>query len=182
MMTDFPPRPPSPRPGAPRQGPGRKRSAARLAAVQALYQMELSQTAPTGAAIDAIVREFIKHRIGQEIDGDQYAEVDQTLFADIVKGASLRRNDLDGMISSALSDEWPLERLEAILRAILRAGAYELLERTDVPARVTISEYLDVAHAFFGGKEPSLVNGVLDKLARVLRPQDLGPDRGGGAG
>jgi transcription antitermination protein NusB len=150
-----------------------ERSAARLAAVQALYQMELGQVAATGASIDNVVREFVKHRLGQEIDGDQYGEVDQALFADIVKGASLRRADLDGMISSALTDEWPLERLEAILRAILRAGAYELLERTDVPPRVTISEYLDVAHAFFGGKEPSLVNAVLDRLARVLRPDDL---------
>jgi N utilization substance protein B len=167
MVSDFTPRIPS------RSGPGRKRSMARLAAVQALYQMELSQTAATGASIDAVVREFIKHRLGQEIDGDQYGEVDQKLFADIVKGASLRRADLDGMISSALTDEWPLDRLEAILRAILRAGAYELLERTDVPPRVTISEYLDVTHAFFGGKEPSLVNAVLDRLARVLRPDDL---------
>jgi len=167
MVSDFTPRIP------PRAAPGRKRSLARLAAVQALYQMEISQTAPSGASIDAVVREFVKHRLGQEIDGEQYGDVDQVLFADIVKGASLRRADLDGMISSALTDEWPLDRLEAILRAILRAGAYELLERRDVPPRVTISEYLDVTHAFFGGKEPSLVNAVLDRLARVLRPDDL---------
>jgi N utilization substance protein B len=164
-------------PGPPPR-PGRRRSAARLAAVQALYQMELSGTSATGAAIDAVIREFIAHRIGQEIDGEQYGEVDQALFADIVKGASLRRNDLDRMIASALTEDWPVDRLEAILRAILRAGAYELLERTDVPARVTISEYLDVAHAFFGGKEPNLVNGVLDRLARILRADDLEP--GGG--
>ena len=78
------------------------------------------------------------------------------------------------MIARALTQEWPIERLEAILRAILRAGAYELLARIDVPARVVISEYLEVAHAFFSGKEPSLVNGVLDRLGRLLRETELG--------
>lgn len=158
-------------------GGKRKRSVARLAAVQALYQIELG-----GGAPETVIGEFVKHRLGREIDGDRYAEADTALFADIVKGAIGRRADLDRALSGALTPDWPLERLEAVLRAILRAGAYELLARPDVPARVAISEYLDVAHAFFAGKEPGLVNGVLDRLAHVLRPEDVKDGgRGGGA-
>jgi N utilization substance protein B len=161
----------------PRSGPGlRKRSNARLAAVQALYQIDLSGSPP-----GAVIAEFLKHRLGREIDGDQYGEADTALFSDIVEGAAARLPDLDRAISAVLTPDWPLERLETVLRAILRAGAYELLARKDVPARVAISEYLDVAHAFFTGKEPGLVNGVLDRLAHVLRPGDL-ESGGGGAG
>ena len=160
---------------------GRRRSVARLLAVQALYQIELNKIeASGGAAVDAVIAEFVKHRLGQEIEGENYGEADRALFADIVRGASARQGELDGMISAALSEEWPLHRLETILRAILRAGAYELLARADVPPRVIISEYLDVAHAFFAGKEPAMVNGVLDRIARVLRANDLGSERGGG--
>jgi N utilization substance protein B len=158
---------------------GRKRSVARLLAVQALYQIELNRSAPGVPGIDAVVGEFVKHRLGQEIEGENYGEADRSLFIDIVKGASSRQEDLDPMLSSALTDEWPLPRLETTLRAILRAGAYELLARSDIPPRVIISEYLDVAHAFFAGKEPGMVNGVLDRLARVLREGDLGTDAGG---
>jgi N utilization substance protein B len=157
----------------PGRGGGRKRSAARLAAVQALYQIDL-----TGAAVETVVAEFIKHRLERDIDGDNYGAVDRALFADIVTGASHRRQELDRMIAAALTEEWPLERLEVTLRAILRAGAYELAGRRDVPARVTLNEYMDLAHAFFAGKEPGLVNGVLDRLAKTLRPDDLEP--GGG--
>ena len=168
-----------------RGGAGRRRSVARLLAVQALYQIEINKVdASGGAAVDAVIAEFVKHRLGQEIEGENYGEADRALFADIVRSASSRQGELDGMLSAALSEEWPLLRLETILRAILRAGAYELLGRSDVPPRVVISEYLDVAHAFFAGKEPGMVNGVLDRLARVLRQDDpdhgLGPDRGGG--
>ena len=165
-------------PPAPRSAGGtRKRSVARLAAVQALYQIDLS-----GAKPATVIAEFQRHRLGREIDGDQYGEADPTLFADIVTGAAERQADLDQAISGALTPDWPLERLETVLRAILRAGAYELLARGDVPARVVISEYLDVAHAFFAGKEPGLVNGVLDRLAHVLRPDDFaGGKDGGGA-
>ncbi|HWI29095.1 MAG TPA: transcription antitermination factor NusB [Stellaceae bacterium] len=158
----------------PRHGGTRKRSVARLAAVQALYQIDVSDAAP-----EAVIAEFQKHRLGREIDGDRYGEADPALFTDIVRGTIDRQADLDRALSAALTPDWPLERLETVLRAVLRAGAYELLARGDVPARVVISEYLDIAHAFFGGKEPGLVNGVLDKLAHVLRPDDLADGRDG---
>ncbi len=144
--------------------PGRKRSAARLAAVQALYQIEL-----TGGSAANVVREFLMHRFGGGED-DTPGAADEALFADLVEGASARRDELDRQISAVLTPDWPLARLEVILRAILRAGAYELIARPDVPARVAISEYIDIAHAFFAGKEPGLVNGVLDALARTFRP------------
>jgi transcription antitermination protein NusB len=147
----------------------RRRSAARLAAVQALYQLELNPSVEA----EAVVREFLRHRLGREIDGDNYGEADAALFEDVVRGANADRDRLDETISAVLSEEWPLPRLEAVLRAILRAGAYELLHRNDVPARVAISEYTDIAHAFFSGKEPGLANGVLDRLGRSLRPSDF---------
>jgi N utilization substance protein B len=162
---------PTPRPAA----ATRKRSLARLAAVQALYQIDLSGGEPA-----PVIAEFRKHRLGREIDGDQYGEADAALFADIVEGTSSRQAELDRALSAALTPEWPLERLETVLRAILRAGAYELSARRDVPARVAISEYLDIAHAFFSGKEPGLVNGVLDRLAHELRPGDLEDGKNGG--
>lgn len=153
----------------PRRGAARRRSMARLAAVQALYQLELNPSIEP----ESVVREFTRHRLGREIDGEQYGEADVELFADIVRGASADIERLDETISAALSEEWPLDRLEAVLRAILRAGAYELLHRPDVPPRVSVSEYTTIAHAFFSGKEPGLANGVLDRLARALRPEDF---------
>lgn len=162
-------------PKEPAQGGSRKRSVARLVAVQALYQIDL-----VGAEPHAVVAEFIEHRLGREIDGERYGEADRALFADLVAGVSDRRADIDRAIAAALPADWPLERLETILRAILRAGAYELLARGDVPPRVTITEYLDIAHAFFSGKEPGMVNGVLDRLARTLRADDLAGARDGG--
>jgi N utilization substance protein B len=158
-----------------RAGQGGRRRNARLAAVQALYQIELSEIpAESRDPIERVIREFARYRLGQDIDGEQLGEADEALFADLVRGATQRRAEIDAAIARALTPEWPLERLETILRAILRAGAYELLARPDVPARVVISEYLEVAHAFFAGKEPSLVNGVLDRLGRVLREAELG--------
>ena len=146
----------------------RKRSVARLVAVQALYQVELSGARPAN-----VIAEFVKHRLGRELDGGTYAEADVALFSAIVEGVAARQAELDHAISRVLTPEWPLDRLETVLRAILRAGAWELMARPDVPARVVINEYLDVAHAFFDGKEPGLVNGVLDRLAHVLRPDEL---------
>jgi N utilization substance protein B len=157
--------------------PGRRRTAARLAAVQALYQIEVTGASPANA-----VGEFLKHQLGVQGEGENFGAADEDLFADLVEGTCARREELDRHIAAALTPDWPLERLEIILRAILRAGAYELLARPAVPARVAISEYLDIAHAFFAGKEPGLINGVLDRLARTLRPEGLrGGDGGSGA-
>lgn len=154
-----------------------KRSLARLAAVQALYQIELAGIEP-----EAVIAEFLAHRLGQEIDGEQYADADRAFFRALVGGGSERREDIDRSISAALPADWPLARLESVLRAIMRAGAYELLACPDVPARVAINEYVEIAHAFFSGKEPGMVNGVLDRLARTLRPDELtGSGRDGGA-
>jgi transcription antitermination protein NusB len=153
------------------KGPSRRRSAARLAAVQALYQIELA-----GAPVETVIAEFLR----DGIDPDHRGAFDEALFADIVRGAVARLAELDHRIAETLTPDWPLERLENVLRAILRAGAYELLERVDVPVPVTISEYLDIGHAFFAGKEPGLINGVLDRLARSLRPEECaGGDRDG---
>jgi N utilization substance protein B len=152
------------------QGTTRRRLA-RLAAVQALYQLELNRDLKP----DTVVTEFARHRLGREIDGDLYGEADAALFADIVRGTAADRERLDGEISAALTEDWPLLRLETVLRAILRAGAYELAHREDIPPRVAISEYTGIAHAFFTGKEPGLANGVLDRLGRSLRPVEMQP-------
>ena len=150
-------------------GGARRRSIARLAAVQALYQLELNP----GRGADAVIGEFVHHRLGREIDGETYGEADEKLFADIVRGVAANRERLDETVSAALSEEWPLGRLETLLRLILEAGAYELVHRSDIPPRVTMSEYVAIAYAFFDGREPSLANGVLDHLARTLRAADL---------
>lgn len=155
----------------------RRRSAARLAAVQALYEMDMS-----GAAADAVLREFLEDRWRPRPDSDEaddsteLAGLDSGFFCDVVRGTSERRETIDRMVAAALSREWTLERLQSLVRTVLRAGAYELLARPDVPPKVVISEYIDVAHAFFAGNEPKFVNGVLDRLAHVVREQELPAD------
>jgi N utilization substance protein B len=152
-----------------------KRSAARLAAVQALYEVELSDS-----NVDDVLVEFLRTRwdTPQE-DGDEdrdsspLAEPDKQLFNDLVRGVAKRRDELEEMLAGALSQEWSVDRLEAIVRIILMSGIYELYIRLDVPPRVVITQYVDVAHAFFEGPEPGFVNGVLDRLAKVLRPDDF---------
>ncbi len=153
-----------------------RRRAARLAAVQALYQIEL-----TGVPPEAVIAEFAAHRLGREQDGIDAGPVDRALFADLVRGAVARAGELDNLVAAVLAEDWPLDRLETTLRAILRAGTYELAARPDVPARVIISEYVDLAAAFFAGKEPGIANGVLDRLARELRPDELEQAKGGRA-
>jgi N utilization substance protein B len=150
-----------------------RRGAARIAAVQALYQIEL-----TGASPDRVLREFVAHRIGEvphpkDEAGEAIGEPDRELFAAIVRGACERRAELDEMVGSALAAGWSLERMDRVLRALLRAGAFELFARAETPARVAIAEYVGVANAFYEGREPGFVNGVLDKLARVLRPDEM---------
>ena len=148
---------------------GRRRSIARLGAIQALYQLAMNP----GLAADTVVGEFRLHRLGREIDGETYGEADEELFTDIVRGVARHRERLDETISASLTEEWPLRRLETILRLIIEAGAYELAHRPDVPPRVTLSEYVAIAHAFFDGKEPGLANGVLNRLARPLRSAEI---------
>lgn len=153
----------------------RKRTAARLAAVQALYQMEL-----VNAPADTVVSEFLAHRLAANSPREEpdFGEADCVLFADLARGTAEQRDAIDRTIAAALSPDWPLPRLEAVLRAILRVGAYELAHRRDVPPEIAINEYVDIAHAFFAGKEPGMVNGVLDKIARDLRPEEMGRSRG----
>jgi N utilization substance protein B len=150
-----------------------ERRAARLAAVQALYQWEQS-----GASADGIVKEFAEHRIGKNVDGIDLPHADIRLFGNLVRGAIATADDLDSMIAGVLTEDWSVDRLESILRAILRGGAYELAHRTDIPPKVAISEYLAVADAFLSDKETTLVNGVLDRLAHLLRPAEMEQGRG----
>ena len=146
-------------------------SSARLAAVQAIYQMEM-----TGVGADIVVGEFLLHRGGAELDESGHvAEADRALFVELVRGVAEHHAEIDRMLASLLVEEWPLERIEKVMAAILRAGAYELGHRPDVPARVVISEYVDVAHAFLDKREVGMVNGVLDGLARHLRAAEMGP-------
>jgi transcription antitermination protein NusB len=141
-----------------------KRSAARLAAVQALYQMDVA-----GTGLNEIFTEFESHWLGGEIEGAQYRPAEAAFFRDIVGGVVREQKKLDPQIDAALARGWPLKRIEAVLRAVLRAGAYELACRPDVPAQVVMSEYVDVAAAFVGHEETGMVNAVLDQLARQLR-------------
>ena len=141
-----------------------RRGAARLAAVQALYQMDIG-----GAGINDIFAEFESHWLGNEVEGDTYLPAEAAFFRDVVAGVVRDQAKLDPLIDEALSKGWPLKRIDAILRAVLRAGAYELEHRKDVPARVVVSEYVDVAHAFVETEETGMVNAVLDQIARQFR-------------
>jgi N utilization substance protein B len=146
-----------------------KRGAARLAAVQALYQMDLA-----GTGLNDILAEFERHWIGQEVEGAQYLPAEAAFFRDLVSGVVREQRALDPLIDEALAKSWPLKRIETILRAVLRAGAYELAQRGDVPARVVVSEYADIAAAFVEREETGMVNAVLDQLARHLRAAEFG--------
>ncbi len=146
-----------------------QRSAARLAVVQALYQMEVA-----GKGLNEVFAEFESHWIGREIEGVQYKPAEVTFFRDVLQGVLTDQVAIDRQIDRALSGGWPLARVEAIMRAALRAGAYELRARKDVPPRVVIKEYVDVTAAFFGRTESGMVNAVLDKIAREERAEDMG--------
>jgi N utilization substance protein B len=140
------------------------RSVARLAAIQALYQMEVS-----GAGAEMVVREFIDHRFGSEIEGEPLAEADETFFADIVRGVVLDQTKIDQLIAKRLATGWRLDRLDATVRSILRAGAFELSVLKDIPTEIVIDEYVEIAKSFFEGVEPGFVNGALDAIARDER-------------
>ncbi len=147
---------------------GRSRSAARLAAVQALYQFEMEAT-PIAILLD----EFHMHRLGGEVDPDlddaQYLEAETAFFDDVVRGVIARRDEIDRVLSEKLAHGWRIERLDRTMLQILRAGAWELMARADVPTGSAISEYVDVAHAFFDPREAKFVNGVLDAVAKAVR-------------
>jgi transcription antitermination protein NusB len=151
---------------------GIARSQARLATVQALYQMDLAET-----DLVEVIEEFKQHRLGGSADANGMVDADQEHFAQVLRGVVKRQREIDPMIDQQLATGWRLVRIDSIVRAILRAATLELIELSEVPPRVIISEYIDVAHAFFEGDEPKLVNGVLDQLARKLRPGTL-PERG----
>lgn len=140
------------------------RSAARLAAVQALYQHEMEAT-----EIPRLLHEFHQHRLGAEIEDDQYAEADIDFFNDIVQGTAKRLDEIDALIAGKLASGWSLTRLDRTMLQILRAGTYELLARADVTVATVIDEYLDVAHAFFDAREAKFVNGLLDAIAKDKR-------------
>lgn len=145
-----------------------KRGVARLAAVQALYQMDLS-----GAGITDIVAEFENLRLGKELDGEEYLDADAAWFRGLVAGVVGKQAILDPVIHKNLPEDWPLSRIDILLRAVLRGGSFELMERQDVPARVVITEYVEIAKAFFDSDEPRLVNAVLDAIGREVRKSDF---------
>jgi len=144
------------------------RSVARLAAVQALYQMEVSSV-----GVEAVIREFTDHRFDRGIEGDgesdTLASADEAFFADLVRGVVASQRDVDAAVTRRLASGWRLERLDATVRAILRAGAFELAHRPDVPTEVVIDEYVELAKSFFEGPEPGFVNGALDGVAQDVR-------------
>jgi N utilization substance protein B len=145
-------------------GKANRRGAARLAAVQALYQMDIA-----GTPLAGILAEFESHWLGREVEGETYLPAEAAFFREIVSGVLDAQRRLDPLIDTALSKGWPLKRIETLLRAVLRAGCYELDKKHEVPARVVVSEYVDVAHAFLETEETGMVNAVLDQLARQLR-------------
>lgn len=138
-----------------------------MAAVQAIYQMEL-----TGIDAESVAQEFVEHRF---VHGpDDSIEPDEAFFAEIVRGVPHRQGEIDRAIAACLSDDWKLERIDSILRAIMRAAAFEIIARPDVPAKVVIDEYLDIAHAFSAGSDVAFVNAALDRLARTKRAAEFG--------
>jgi N utilization substance protein B len=142
----------------------RSRSAARLAAVQALYQQEME-----GTPVARLIKEFHDHRLGATIEDQTYHDAERDFFDDIVSGTDARRAEIDALIAARLAEGWSLERLDRPMRAILRAGAYELIARRDVPKASVISEYVDVAHAFYDRRQSGFVNGLLDAIAKAAR-------------
>ncbi|WP_279594510.1 transcription antitermination factor NusB [Methylobacterium sp. E-066] len=151
------------------------RSGARLSVVQALYEMDIS-----GKGVLDALAEFEAFWIGQEVDGILHPKAETAFFRDLLRGTVEEQRAIDQKLDQALAQGWPLRRIEIVLRAIMRAGAYELMFRPDVPAPAAISEYVDVAHSFYTADEPGLVNAVLDRVAREVRPGEMSAPKGGG--
>ncbi len=151
----------------------RPRTLSRVAAVQALYQAEQAAQSP-----ETVIDQFVRHRIGNtpghgDMNDGHLTEADVALFARIVRTATQQQDTIDGMLVAALPETWPLARIDPVLRAVMRAGGAELWMSDGPPAKVVINEYLDVAHGFFTGEEPKMANGVLDRLAHLLRPAEF---------
>lgn len=149
---------------APKTTGRQARSVARLAAVQALYQMEAA-----GAGTEVVVREFSDHRFGADIEGEALADADEEFFGELVRGVVENQSVIDRAITKRLASNWRLDRIDATARAILRAGAYELSQRPEIPVEVAIDEYVEIAKSFFEGAEPGFINGCLDGVARDER-------------
>jgi N utilization substance protein B len=144
----------------------RARTVARLAAVQALYQMELG-----GSGVEAVIQEFLDHRFESDLEGEPLAEADHAYFAEILRGVVAEQDAIDGAVTKRLASGWRLERLDATVRAMLRAGTFELMRRPDVPREIVIDEYVELAKAFFPEPtEAKFVNAALDGVARDVRP------------
>jgi N utilization substance protein B len=152
--------------------PTNGRTTSRLAAIQALYQIEFAAEDPR-----SVVEQFRRFRLKPGLGGPDWPEAEPVFFADVVEGAWSRKPEIDGLIEPALARGWTLARIDPVIRAILRAGAYEILVRGDVPARATIAEYVDLSYAFDAAKEAGFVNGVLDRIARDRRPQEMAGGR-----
>jgi N utilization substance protein B len=167
------PKPPKKRKGG-KGGPpllplGERRSAARLAAVQALYQMDLTQK-----SLNEVLAEFESHWIGREIEGDEYKPADVGLFHQVVLGVIDAQRRIDPLIDETLAKGWPLRRVETVMRAILRAGTWELAETPGTPLKVVISEYVDMASAFYDKEEVNMINAVLDRIGKDVRGAPAG--------
>jgi N utilization substance protein B len=152
--------------GRPRRPSGL--SAARLLAVQALYQRAVSDQSAA-----EVLREFLQHRVEEEVEGLKHGAVNRALLGELVEGVAKEEGTLDDMLAAVLDEDWTLERLELLLHVLLRTAIFELANRLEVPARVVISEYVDLAHAFYDGRETAFVNGLLDRLAHVLRAEEF---------
>ncbi len=166
-MTGAPQEPPEPAPVRPVQGK-RKRAASRLASVQALYQMDVA-----AKGLNEVFAEFETHWMGREVEGVEYEQADVEFFKRVISGVLEDQVALDRATDKLLADGWPLRRVEAVMRAVFRAAAFELKKRKDIPARVVITEYVDVAAAFLAKDEVGMVNAVLDKLAREYRASEF---------
>jgi N utilization substance protein B len=165
-----------PRKRKPRPNPARARSAARLAAVQALYQQDMEKT-----PLPTLLREFHHHRLGATIDGAEYAEAEVDFFDDLVSGVAARSDELDALIETNLASDWSLPRLDKPMRQILRAGAYELAARIDMTTGTIIHAYVDVAKAFYDKREVSFVHGLLDAIGKEVRSNSSPVGRGIGS-
>jgi N utilization substance protein B len=150
-------------------GRARQRRAARIAAVQALYQIEIA-----GTDSNEVMLEFLEHRLDEDMEGGfKLGKIDRELFADLIKEVGPKISDLDDMVNAVIAEDWSVDRLDTLLLIILRAGVFELAYRQDVPAKAVVNEYVDIAHGFFVGKEPNMANGMLNQIARSLRPDEF---------